>query len=165
MKTSFKSAVLVAAAMASAMGCYAVSLRASSERAAIDAGRERIARDTADIRLLQAELRTRARLPELQRWNEQVLALAPPRAEQLLANPMMLASYAAPAATHAPVEFAAVVRDAPAPVEPVRRVAFAAPRSGDLSADAAMIGSVAANTVPGSVAGNVSATFQKIALR
>ncbi len=157
MKTSLKSAALVAAAMASAMGCYAISLRASSERAAIDAGRQRIARDTADIRLLQAELRTRARLPELQRWNEQVLALASPRAEQLLANPVMLASYAALPAVHAPVEVAAVVRDAPALVAPVRQVAFTARRAGDLTADATTIGTVAAN--------NVSATFQNIALR
>lgn len=157
MKTSLKSAVLVAAAMASAMGCYAISLRASSERAAIDAGRQRIVRDTADIRLLQAELRTRARLPELQRWNEQVLALASPRAEQLLANPVMLASYAAVPAVHAPVEVAAVVRDAPAQVAPVRQVAFTSRRAGDLTADATTIGTVAAN--------NVSATFQNIALR
>jgi hypothetical protein len=158
MKTSFKSAAMVAAAMASAMGCYTISLRASAERAGIDAARQRIARDTADIRLLQAELRTRARLPELQRWNEQVLALAAPRAEQLLANPVLLATYAAPPPAHAPVELAAVVRDAPAPIEPVRRVAFAVPRAGnDLSADAAMVGTVATD--------NVAGTFQKIALR
>jgi len=159
MKTSLKSATLIAAAMASAMGCYAISLRASAERARIDAGRVRIARDAADIRLLQAELRTRARLPELQRWNEQVLALAPPRAEQLLHNPRLLAGYAPPAPTpvRAPVELAAVVRDAPAPVEPIRRVAFAAPRVGnDLSADAAVIGTIATNG---------AGTFQKIALR
>ncbi len=158
MKTNLQSTVLIAAALASAIGCYTISLRVSSERVGIDGARDRIARDTADIRLLQAELRTRARLPELQRWNEQVLALAPPRAEQLLGNPVLLASYAAPAAVRAPVELAAVVRDAPVPVEPVRRVAFVAPRIGnDLSVDAATIGTVAANNVP--------ATFQKIALR
>lgn len=156
MKTSFKSATLVAAAMASAVGCYSISVRASTERAGIDSARERIARDTADIRLLQAELRTRARLPELQRWNEQVLALAPPRAEQLLGNPVLLASYAAAPVAHAPVQLAAVVRDAPAPVAPVRRVAFAVPRAGDLTADAAMIGAGATTA---------TATFQKIALR
>jgi len=158
MKTSFKSAALIAAALASAMGCYTISLRASAERAGIDAARQRIARDTADIRLLQAELRTRARLPELERWNVQVLALAPPRAEQLLGNPVLLASYAAPAAPHAPVEVAAVVRNAPAPIAPIRRVAFTpAPRVGnDLSVDARLV-SVAATSE--------TATFQKIALR
>ncbi len=157
MKTSFKSAALIAAALASAMGCYTISLRASAERAGIDAARQRIARDTADIRLLQAELRTRARLPELERWNEQVLALAPPRAEQLLGSPVLLASYAAPAAPHAPVEVAAVVRNAPAPIAQIRRVAFTAPRAGnDLSVDARLV-SVAATSE--------TATFQKIALR
>lgn len=156
MKTSFKSTAFIAAALASVMACYTVSLRASTERAEVGAAQQRIARDVADIRLLQAELRTRARLPELQRWNEQVLALAPPRAEQLLGSPVMLASYAV-APAHGAVEVAAVVRDAPAAKAPIREVAFVTPRAGrDLGADAALIGAVARTDTAG---------FQKIALR
>lgn len=158
MKTSFKSMALIAAALASVMGCYTISLHASTERAGVDDARQRIARDMGDIRLLQAELRTRARLPELQRWNEQVLALAPPHAEQFLDNPVMLASYAV-TPSHTPVEVAAVVRDAPRTVAPLRQIAFTPrPREArDLGADAVLVGAVAgADTVAG---------FQKIALR
>lgn len=158
MKTSFKSTALILAALGSVMTCYSVSLKASTERAGVEAARQRIAHDVADIRLLQAELRTRARLPELQRWNEQVLALAPPRAEQFVDNPVMLASYTM-TPSHAPVQVA-VVRDAPpAAAGPLQRVVFTPHirAARDLGADAALIGAVAsADTIGG---------FQKIALR
>lgn len=134
MKTSFKSMTLIGAALVSAMGCYTISLKVSAERAAVERTRSGMTADLADIRLLQAELRTRARLPELQRWNEQVLALAPPRAEQFLGSPVMLASYAAvPAAPAAPalaapaVQVAAIVPAAPPASAPVRQVAYAVP--------------------------------------
>ncbi len=156
--TSLQSTAMIAAALASIMGCYTVSLRASSERAAIVAGHEQIARDLSDMRLLRAELRTRSRLPELQRWNEQVLALAPPRAEQLLANPVMLASYAAPrtgAAAATPTATAAVVRDAPTPLPAVRQVGFGARAARDLGTDAALAGGAAA----------IQVGYRKIALR
>jgi hypothetical protein len=156
MTSSIKSTAMIVGALASAMSCYAVSVRASTERAGIDAARQKIVRDAADIRLLEAELRTRARLPELQRWNEQVLALAPPRAEQLLGNPVLLASYAV-TPPRAAVELAAVVRNAPPTVPPVQQVVYATPRQpSKLGADAALIGAVASSTPAG---------FQKIALR
>ncbi|MBV8970833.1 MAG: hypothetical protein JO290_00920 [Sphingomonadaceae bacterium] len=137
---------LVAAALASAIGCYTVSLKASTERAAVVAAHEAIARDQSEMRLLRAELRTRSRLPELQRWNEEVLALAPPRAEQLVANPVQLASYAAPAApaAAAPVSVAAVVRDAPPPPPVLRHATFAPRAARDLGTDAVAAGSPAA---------------------
>lgn len=161
MKT-IKSAVMIATALASALGCYAVTLKVSAERAGVAAARVRIAADTAEVRLLEAELRTRARLPELQRWNEQVLALAPPRAEQFLGNPVQLASFAvAPSAPTGQLA-TAVVRDAPAAPAPVRRVAFAPGAAtppaavADLAADATKVALNPTTAVAG---------FQTIALR
>ena len=132
MKTNFKSMALVGAALVSIMACYSVSLRVSAERAAVDSMRGKIAGDLQDIRTLQAELRTRARLPELQRWNEQVLALAPPKAEQFLNNSVMLASYETTTAPAKPaVQLAAIVRaTVAAPMaapSPIRQVSYMAP--------------------------------------
>lgn len=161
---SLQSTAMIAAALASVLGCYTVSLHASAERAAIGAATAQIARDTGDMRLLRAELRTLSRPPELQRWNEQVFTLAPPRAEQLMANAVLLASYAAPAAVPAaPVAtLAAVVRDAPAPAPALRRASFAGRVGRDLVADAALAGGVAAAAVGGSA---LQVSYRKIALR
>jgi hypothetical protein len=98
MSRTFGSAALLAAAMVSAIGCYTISLKVSSERAEVDKLRAGIVADTGDIRTLQSELRTRARLPELQRWNDSVLALSPPTAHQFVRDSVMLASYAPSAA-------------------------------------------------------------------
>ncbi len=147
-----RQASLIAAALASVVGYYTVAVHASNERMAVLATRAAMARDAGEIRLLRADLRTRSRLPELQRWNEQALGLAAPRAEQLVANPLMLAAYAAPKGTPtAPVTApltAAVVRDAPLPAQPlVRHASYTPPVAHDLGSDA------------------VRAGFQRIALR
>jgi len=123
MKTSLGSAALVGVTFAAVMACYAVSIRVGSERTGVERVRATIAADTRDIRMLQAELRTRARLPELQRWNEQVLALAPPRPDQFLGGPVVLASYAGPATGTAVVRFAAA-RPQPRPAQPVEQIAY-----------------------------------------
>ena len=123
MKTSLGSAALVGFTLATVMACYAVSYRVNSERAGVERLRTTIAADTRDIRMLQAELRTRARLPELQRWNEQVLTLAPPKPEQFLGSPVVLASYVAPHANASALRYAAA--RAPAlPRRPIEQVAY-----------------------------------------
>ncbi len=158
--STLRSAALIASALASAMGCYTVSLHAASERSAVVAARGQITRDLSDMRLLRAELRTRSRLPELQRWNEEVLALAPPRAEQLVANPVQLASYAAPAAAPAaPTTVQTVVRDAPAPVPELHRATFAPRAARDLGTDAVLAGAGAGG------AATVEVSFHKAPLR
>lgn len=177
--TGVKSTLFVAAALASIMACYTVALRASGERAAIVAARGRIAHDMSEMRLLRAELRTRSRLPELQRWNEQVLALAPPRAEQLMPDVVMLASYAAPKAPPAaalaaaaaaaapaasPNTVATVVRDAPQPIPVVRQASFTPRIARDLGTDATLAGgSVAAERTP--IVSAMPVSFRKVALR
>ena len=152
-----RSGSLIAAALASVVGYYTVSVHVSNERMAVLAARAAIARDMGEMRLLRADLRTRSRLPELQRWNEEVLGLAAPRAEQLMANPTMLASYAAPRPTPSTPPVAAtvaVVRDALAPATLVRRASFTPRAARDLGTDAALAGR-----------GGMAPGFQTVALR
>lgn len=102
---------LIGIAMLAALGCYTISLKVSSERAAVAKMRTQIVADAHDVRMLQSELRTRARLPELQRWNDSVLALSPPSAQQFVHDQVQLASYAPDAARPS-----APIQRAPAPV-------------------------------------------------
>lgn len=118
------------AALAMALGCYTVSLKVSGERKAVEDLRSAIARDQRGIRVLQAELATRARTPELQRWNDEVLALAAPTAGQFVRDPMQLTSFAAPtepAATARPDVSYALARVPTAPASPVVKAAYAPP--------------------------------------
>ena len=113
---------LISVAMLAALGCYTISLKVSSERAAVDKLRAQVVADAHDIRMLQSEVRTRARLPELQRWNDTVLALSPPKVGQFLRDGVQLASYAPGAprvAAPAPI--------APAPVNVAPATAAPAP--------------------------------------
>ena len=89
------SALMLIITMAAAIGSYTVNLRVSSERAAVDQLRKRLVADAREIRTLQVELRTRARLPEMQRWNDGVFQMSAPAAGQYLRSPVQLASYGA----------------------------------------------------------------------
>lgn len=126
---NFGSMLSGVAALTMALGCYTVSLKASGERKAVDDLRTAIARDQRGIRILQAELATRARTPELQRWNDEVLALAAPTAGQFVRDPVELASFAgetAPAAAApAPDVSYALARVPVAPASPVVKAAYA----------------------------------------
>lgn len=124
------SALMLAVTMAAAIGSYTVNLRVSGERAEVERLRKRLVADARDIRNLQAELRTRARLPEMQRWNDSVLQMSAPAATQYLQSPVQLASFggapAAPAAAAQPDVRYAVTTPAPvAPITaPVQRAAY-----------------------------------------
>ena len=104
---------MVTAAMVSVLTCYTLSLRVSAERSKVEELRGHIAGQMRDIRALEAELKTRSRLPQLQRWNDNVLALSAPTAKQYADNPTQLASFA-PGAPKAAAVVPAVVR-APVP--------------------------------------------------
>lgn len=132
MKTSFGSAALVGLALSSAMAFYAVSLHVAAERAGTEKVRLATAADLRAIRLLQAELRTRARLPELQRWNEQVMAMVPPKPGQFLGSPLMLADYRRPDAEAPAVRFVAAV--AVTRATPVQQIAYSTEHVAPLQA-------------------------------
>lgn len=114
------SAVMLLVTTAVIVGSYTVNLKVSSERAEVERLRRTLVADARSIRNLEAELRTRARPPQIQRWNDEVLMMGTPAAGQYLRNPMQLASFVAPPET-APPETAPTVRNAvatPAPVDP-----------------------------------------------
>ena len=122
------SALMLFVTMVAAIGSYTVNLQVSGERAQVDKLRRQLVADARDIRNLEAELRTRARLPEMQRWNDSVLQMSAPAATQYLRSPVQLASFgAAPAAPAAQPDVRyAVATPAPAPAitAPVQRAAY-----------------------------------------
>ena len=93
---NFRSVGMVAGVAAAALGCYLVSLRVASERAALEQVETRIVLAQRDIRLLQTEIGTRGRLAQLERWNVKVLALSAPQADQFVDGGFALAKLVAP---------------------------------------------------------------------
>ena len=111
---SFKSVFMVASCAGAALGCYLVSLRVATERAALEDVEMQIVVAQRDLRLLQTEIGTRGRLAQLERWNAKVLALSAPSADQFLKGGFELAKMTAPV-HQAPVEAPVVLASAPAP--------------------------------------------------
>jgi hypothetical protein len=111
---SFRSVFMVASCAGAALGCYLVSLRVASERAAVESVESRIVLTQRDIRLLQTEIGTRGRLAQLERWNVKALALSAPSADQFLSGSFELARLTRP---QRQVDFQApvVLATAPAP--------------------------------------------------
>lgn len=123
-RTWAATAWLVAGTIAVAVTSYTLSLQVAAERRAMERLAGQNAALQSDLKALDAELRVRMRMPQLQRWNDSVLGLVPISATQYLAEPVQLAAYGkAPEAPALPrVQLA--VRDlpavpAPATVRPV----------------------------------------------
>ena len=115
---SFRSVFMVASCAGAALGCYLVSLRVASERAALEGVETRIVLTQRDIRLLQTEIGTRGRLAQLERWNVKVLALSAPTADQFLDGGFALAKMVAPqhqVDLQAPVVLASAPANGPRP--------------------------------------------------
>ncbi|MFN7176297.1 MAG: hypothetical protein ACK4MX_05345 [Thermaurantiacus sp.] len=92
------TAMLVAGTLAVAVTGYSLSVAVSDERREV----RRLEARTAELhdlnRALEAELRVRMRLPQLQSWNDGVLGLLPITAEQHVGVPRALARFAMPVA-------------------------------------------------------------------
>jgi hypothetical protein len=114
---SFRSVFMVASCAGAALGCYLVSLRVASERAALEDVENRIVLAQRDIRLLQTEIGTRGRLAQLERWNVKVLALSAPSADQFLEGGFQLARLGRPE-PKLNVDAPVVLASAPAPSSP-----------------------------------------------
>ncbi|QNM82522.1 hypothetical protein H8M03_11015 [Sphingomonas sabuli] len=110
---SFHSVFMATAVAGAALGCYLVSLRVASERAALEQVEYQIVHAQRDIRLLQTEIGTRARLAQLERWNVRVLALSAPSPEQILGDKFQLARLVRP--EHRSIDAPVVLASAPAP--------------------------------------------------
>ena len=115
---SFRSVFMVASCAGAALGCYLVSLRVASERAALETVETQIVLTQRDIRLLQTEIGTRGRLAQLERWNVKVLALSAPSADQILDGGFALAKLVTPqdeVNLDAPVVLASAPANGPQP--------------------------------------------------
>jgi hypothetical protein len=111
---SFHSVFMASAVAGAALGCYLVSLRVASERAALEDVEASIVQTQGDIRLLQTEVGTRSRLTQLERWNASALDLSAPTAHQILGDKFQLATLVQPERRPA-VEAPVVLAAAPAP--------------------------------------------------
>ena len=110
----FKSVFMVGGIAAAALGCYLVSLRVASERAALESVENKIVLAQRDIRLLSTEIGTRGRLAQLERWNVKVIRLSAPSADQFVESTFQLATLAKPEARPA-IDAPIVYASAPAP--------------------------------------------------
>ena len=88
------SAMMLLVTTAVIVSSYTINLKVAAERTQVQRLTRTLARDAISIRDLQAELRTRARLPEMQRWNDNVLLMSAPAAGQYLRSPVQLAGFA-----------------------------------------------------------------------
>lgn len=121
------SALMLFVTTAVIVGSYTVNLKVSAERAEVERLRRTLVADARSIRDLQAELRTRARPPQIQRWNDEVLMMGTPAAGQYLRGAAQLASFAVaaetPSDTQAPAAPTPAVRNAVTPTVPTIRAA------------------------------------------
>ncbi len=76
-------------------GAQVITTRAAAERRAVTKLNFELVENTVRVRELEAELRTRAGLPELQRWNDAVFQLSAAQGGQILQSPVQLAAFAA----------------------------------------------------------------------
>lgn len=83
-----------------------ITTRAAAERRAVTRLNIELVENTVRVRELEAELRTRAGMPELQRWNDAVFQMAAPQGGQILRSPLLLASFAAHPESEPKVQFA-----------------------------------------------------------
>lgn len=140
---SFRSVFMVASCATAALGCYLVSLRVASERAALEDVESRIVLAQRDMRVLQTEIGTRGRLSQLERWNAGAFALSAPAAGQFLKGSFELARLAQPEHKvdfHAPV----VLASAPAPA---RSAPMGEPETDDSGVATATVASAPASAL------------------
>lgn len=125
---NFGSLAMVATCAGAALGCYLVSLRVASERAQLEDVETQIVLAQRDLRTVQTEIGTRARLSQLERWNAKVLALSAPAANQFLNGGFELARLAQP---QHKVEFNAPVVLASAPAPEAKKPPIGEPETDD----------------------------------
>ncbi|HZC38327.1 MAG TPA: hypothetical protein VE221_06605 [Sphingomicrobium sp.] len=128
---SFRSLFMVASCAGAALGCYLVSLRVASERAAVENVETKIVLAQRDMRVLQTEIGTRGRLAQLERWNASVLAMSAPSADQFLNGGFELAKLTQP---QHKVDFQAPVVLASAPAREAQKPPIGEPGTDDAGA-------------------------------
>ena len=89
----FRPVVWVFMVGVAVLGCYMLNLRVAAERAEVAKLDRRIVATQQSIRALQTEVGTRSRIPQLEEWNEDVLALAAPASGQYVQQNVSLARF------------------------------------------------------------------------
>jgi hypothetical protein len=137
------AALMLFATLGTAIGSYTVNLHVAAERAEVKRLRAELVDQTRGVLGLQAELRTRARLPEMQRWNDNVFKMAAPSATQFLRSPVQLAGFIAPpappATAPAPVQYAVAAAPAAVPAALVEVDYRAAPATAQAAGTATLV--------------------------
>lgn len=128
-RTWASTAWLVAGTIAVAVTSYSLSLKVAAERREVEKLARQNASLQADLKALEAELRVRMRMPQLQRWNDSVLGMVPISATQYLANPVQLAAYGDPIEAATPPAAQPRVQLAVRDLAPAAPAAPAAPRA------------------------------------
>jgi len=89
----FRPVVWVFMIGAAVLVCYMLNLRVAAERAELARLDRRIVATQQSIRALQTEVGTRSRIPQLEEWNNDVLALSAPATGQYLQSNVSLARF------------------------------------------------------------------------
>jgi hypothetical protein len=89
----FRPVVWVFMIGAAVLGCYMLNLRVAAERAELAKLDRQIVLTQQNIRALQTEVGTRSRIPQLEEWNNDVLALAAPVTGQYVQRNVSLARF------------------------------------------------------------------------
>lgn len=130
----FRALGWAAGIAAASTGLYLISLQVAAERAKLEAVESRIGAAHRDMQRLKTELSTRASYRQLEKWNDEDLAMAAPTAAQYFKSETQLASLSpdslAPVAeTVVPrAQLAAATVKAPAPMPAAPVVDAAAPQ-------------------------------------
>ena len=106
MRQHLSALLWIAATTTVVAAAQVITTRAAAERRAVTRLNIDLVENTVRVRELEAELRTRAGLPELQRWNDAVFQLAAPQGAQILRSPVQLAAFAAQPETAPKLQFA-----------------------------------------------------------
>lgn len=95
MRQYFSALAMIAVTTVVVAGAQIITTKAAAERRAVTKLNIELVETTVRIRELEAELGTRAGMPELQRWNDAVFQLSAPQGAQILHSPVQLAGFAA----------------------------------------------------------------------
>jgi hypothetical protein len=118
MRQYFSALLWIAGTTIVVAGAQVITTRAAAERRAVTRLNIELVENTVRVRELEAELRTRAGMPELQRWNDAVFQLTAPQGGQILRSPVQLASFAARPDSEPRVQYA-VASGGPAVATPL----------------------------------------------
>lgn len=160
------AALAILATLAVSLGAYSISTRVGAERREVARLAQANAALAEETRALEAELGVRMRLPQLQRWNDEVLRLQPVAASQLLKRPVDLALFAQP--TPPPMDMAprlvALPPPGPVPGQPLTALPPAAPPAAVATPPAAVAapppGAAPAAPAPALILASVEAALE-----